>query len=95
MATPFKMKGHTLPGINQKTPLKYDDGAKNLLKAVPNEDAYNKLSDLDKKGFDKAGAKAGLPTKKTPPKSPAKIAPLVLMGAQMLASKMMEKKKEE
>lgn len=39
------------------------EAAKNLLKAVPNEDAYNKLSDEDKKGFDKAAKRAGLPTK--------------------------------
>ena len=37
--------------------------AKNLLKAVPNKKAYDKLSDIDKKGFDKAARKAGLPTK--------------------------------
>ena len=44
------------------SPAKTEEGA-NLLKAVPNEDAYNKLSDLNKKGFDKAAKKAGLPTK--------------------------------
>ena len=36
----------------------------NLLKAVPNEEAYNKLSEANKKGFDKAGKEAGLPQKK-------------------------------
>ena len=36
----------------------------NLLKAVPNEEAYDKLSDINKKGFDKAGKAAGLPQKK-------------------------------
>ena len=39
--------------------------AKNLLKAVPNKAAYDKLSSVDKKGFDKAAKKAGLPQKKT------------------------------
>lgn len=37
--------------------------AKNLLKAVPNKKAYEKLSDIDKKGFNKAAKEAGLPTK--------------------------------
>ena len=46
----------------------YSKGAQNLLKAVPNEEAYNKLSDIDKKGFDKASKKAGLPQKKSPAK---------------------------
>tara|TARA_R110001606_G_scaffold398970_1_gene579765 strand:+ start:1714 stop:2520 length:807 start_codon:yes stop_codon:yes gene_type:complete len=36
----------------------------NLLKVVPNKEAYNKLSDLNKKGFDKAGKEVGLPQKK-------------------------------
>jgi len=44
------------------------DAAKRLLKAVPNQKAYEKLSDIDKKGFDKAAKKAGLPTKKSPAK---------------------------
>ena len=30
---------------------------------MPNKKAYDKLSDIDKKGFDKAARKAGLPTK--------------------------------
>ena len=42
--------------------------AENLLKAVPDKEAYEKLSDIDKKGFDKAAKKAGLPTKKSPAK---------------------------
>ena len=46
-------------------PFKTDE-AKNLLKAVPNKEAYNKLSNQDKKGFDKAAKEAGLPTKKAP-----------------------------
>ena len=56
-ATPFKKMGS------------YSKGAKNLLKAVPNKEAYDKLSDTDKKGFDKAAKNAGLPMEK---KSPAK-----------------------
>jgi len=56
-ATPFKKMGS------------YSEGAKNLLKAVPNKEAYDKLSDVNKKGFDKAAKDAGLPMEK---KSPAK-----------------------
>ena len=52
----YSEKGSTFPF---KT-----DEAKNLLKAVPNKEAYNKLSNQDKKGFDKAAKEAGLPTKK-------------------------------
>ena len=43
----------------------YSVEAQNLLKAVPNKEAYNKLSDTDKKGFDKAAKRAGLPMQKT------------------------------
>jgi len=51
----------------KKSPAKNKSkAAKNLLKAVPNKAAYNKLSDMDKKGFDKAAKKAGLPTKQSP-----------------------------
>ena len=52
---PNKMKASALKNKSQ--------AAKNLLKAVPNKDAYNKLSPEDKKGFNKAAKKAGLPTK--------------------------------
>ena len=52
---PNKMKASALKNKSQ--------AAKNLLKAVPNKAAYNKLSSEDKKGFNKAAAKAGLPTK--------------------------------
>ena len=45
-----------------KSPAK--NKAKNLLKAVPNKAAFDKLSPEDKKGFTKAAKKAGLPTKK-------------------------------
>jgi len=36
----------------------------NLLKAVPNKAAYNKLSASNRKGFDAAAKKAGIPQKK-------------------------------
>tara|TARA_R100000458_G_C8160151_1_gene164549 strand:+ start:186 stop:605 length:420 start_codon:yes stop_codon:yes gene_type:complete len=73
--TPFKMKG---PSLYRTSPAKASPEAKtltleekikkypkaaNLLKAVPNKEAYDKLSDIDKKGFDKAAKKAGLPQK--------------------------------
>ena len=60
----FKMNGFPTHGgtsIAKQT----TEAAKNLLKAVPNEDAYNKLSDIDKEGFNVAAKKAGLPTKTT------------------------------
>lgn len=60
----FKMNGfpaHEGTSMNKQT----SDAGKNLLKVVPNEEAYNKLSDIDKIGFDKAAKKAGLPTKPT------------------------------
>ena len=54
---------------NGNSPMKNKNVSKaekraNLLKVVPNEEAYNKLSDIDKKGFDKAAKSAGLPQKK-------------------------------
>ena len=62
----FKMKGFSGFG---NSPMKAKaSAAENLLKAVPNKKAYEKLSDIDKKGFDKAAKKAGLPTKKSPAK---------------------------
>jgi len=57
----YKMKGFS--GFGNSPVLQTKEG-KNLLKAVPNKEAYNKLSDQDKKGFDKAAKEAGLPTKK-------------------------------
>ena len=56
----FKMNGFP---THRGTSMAATEAAKNLLKAVPNEDAYNKLSDIDKEGFDVAAKKAGLPTK--------------------------------
>ena len=48
MAGPFKMKGYSYPGTS---PVKLTDKEKraNLLKAVPNKELYDKLSDEDKK----------------------------------------------
>ena len=68
MRRPFKMKGYSYPG---KSPIKLTDKEKqaNLLRAVPDEDAYNELSDIDKKNFDATGAKVGLPTKEAPVKN--------------------------
>jgi len=63
----YKMRGFSYPG---ESPIKLTDEERraNLLKAVPNKEAYDKLSDPDKKGFDEAAKKAGLPTKKSPAK---------------------------
>ena len=57
----YKMTGFS--GFGNSPVLQTKEG-KNLLKAVPNKEAYNKLSNQDKKGFDKAAKEAGLPTKK-------------------------------
>tara|TARA_R100000231_G_scaffold131659_2_gene103804 strand:- start:638 stop:928 length:291 start_codon:yes stop_codon:yes gene_type:complete len=42
------------------------DAKANLLKAVPNQEAYNKLSEIEKAEFNKAAKKAGLPMKPAP-----------------------------
>ena len=55
-----------IESIMKKSPAK--NKAKNLLKAVPNKAAFDKLSPEDKKAFNKAAKKAGLPTKKAPSK---------------------------
>ena len=57
MAFTLKPKSSMVKAIKSKA------GRKNLLKAVPNKKAYDKLSDENKKGFDIAAKKAGLPTK--------------------------------
>ena len=57
-----------IESIMKKSPAKNKNKAKNLLKAVPNKAAYDKLSPEDKKAFNKAAKKAGLPTKKAPSK---------------------------
>jgi len=57
-----KLKKHMFKNtLKFKSPAK--NKAKNLLKAVPNKAAFDKLSPEDKKGFTKAAKKAGLPTK--------------------------------
>ena len=67
----MKMYGKGKNPIMFKSPMKdkkgYSKEAKNLLKVVPNKEAYDKLSEKDKKGFNEAAKKAGLPmeTKKT------------------------------
>ena len=67
MRKPFKMKGYSYPG---KSPIRLTDEERraNLLKAVPNKEAYYKLSPEDQKGFDEAAKKVGLPTKTSPAK---------------------------
>ena len=73
--SPYKMKGSPMArnfGIGA-SPMKSNETTRaekkaNLLKAVPNKEAYDKLSATDKKGFDEAGKKAGLPQKKSPTK---------------------------
>jgi len=68
MGTPYKMKGSPMykTGPGTKAPITKAQKRANLLKAVPNVAAYNKLSSADKKGFDAAGKRAGLPQKKAP-----------------------------
>ena len=46
-----------------KTMMDKNDPKANLLKAVPNQEAYNKLSQDEKDSFNKAAKKAGLPMK--------------------------------
>jgi len=73
----YKMKGSPMArnfGIGSR--VKTDNYKKNketkpganLLKIVPNKKAFDKLSDIDKKGFTEAGIKAGLPTIESPVK---------------------------
>ena len=66
MSTPYKMKGFSGYGNSPMKTNEVTNAEKraNLLKVVPNQEAYDKLSDRDKKGFDKAGRAAGLPQKK-------------------------------
>ena len=72
----FKMSGYSYPGVspvkNTKTELTNEQRRKNLLKVVPNEDAFNELSKEDQKGFTKAwidskGATKQVKEKKAPP----------------------------
>ena len=71
------VSGNWVP--NPKSPAKITDAEKqaNLLKAVPNKEAYDKLSDADKEGFDATGAKVGLPTKKSPTKLITALIPMI------------------
>ena len=55
-------KKKSSPAKNENTP--YSEGAQNLLKAIPNQEAYDKLSEFEKKEFDKVAKKHGLPQKK-------------------------------
>ena len=113
MATPFKMKGHELPGPNQRkeTPYRKETPSvpksnitnkqrlENLLKVVPNEEAFNKLSKEDQKGFTDAWIKSKGVTKQvtrvkkvaTEKKSPAKdfgivSGPLIAAGISAAAA---------
>jgi len=64
MSTLFKMKGYNYPGTSPMTDkTNYSKEAQNLLKAVPNEEAFNKLSKKDQKSFNIAAKKYGLPMK--------------------------------
>jgi len=60
MNTPFKMKGYSYPGASPltKSPTNKEKLA-NLLKAVPDEKAFNKLSEKDQKGFTDTWIKYG------------------------------------
>ena len=71
----FTLRSGNKPGFKNMglSPLKestnYSEEAQNLLKAVPDKEAYDRLSDADKVGFDKAAKKHGLPmVKKSPTK---------------------------
>ena len=53
--------------VDMHSPVKnkeYSKEAQNLLKAVPDKAAYDKLDKTSREGFDKAARKYGLPTKK-------------------------------
>lgn len=52
-------------------PEKKNDPKANLLNAVSNQKEYDKLSEIDKEGFNAAAKKAGLPTKKIKAQSSA------------------------
>ena len=65
---PYKMKGYSYPGSapTRKTTQEERDEmtpSERLLARVPDEDAYNKLTEDQKKGFNTAAKEAGLPTK--------------------------------
>jgi hypothetical protein len=84
------------PAKMKKSPAKSTSkAAKNLLKAVPNKKAYEKLSDENKKGFDRAAKKAGLPTKKSPTrmmgKDPSKKKTKMLKGTTVFGKEVTKK----
>jgi len=64
---PFKLRSGNKPEVAKMmgvSPAKErSEAAKNLLKAVPDKEAYDKLSPEDQMAFNKAAKKAGLPTK--------------------------------
>jgi len=66
MKTPYKMKGFSGYGNSPMKTNEVTNAEKraNLLKVVPDEAAYNKLSKPDQKAFNKAGKAAGLPQKR-------------------------------
>ena len=61
----FKMKGYSYPGTSpmQNNELTDKEKQENLLKVVPNEQAFNELSPEDRKGFTEAWIKSGGVTK--------------------------------
>jgi len=61
MKGPFKMKGMSFGNSPMKNKKEYSKEAKNLLKAIPNKEAFNKLSKKDQKSFNIAAKKYGLP----------------------------------
>ena len=61
----FKMKGNPMQR-NFGSPVKLTDAEKraNLLKVVPNKEAFNKLTPKQQKAFTKVGKAVGFPIKK-------------------------------
>ena len=80
----------------KKSPAKAKtEAAKRLLKAVPNQAAYDKLSDIEKKSFNKAAKKAKLPMKKSPNrmmgKDPSKKKTKTLKGTTIFGKEVNKK----
>jgi len=95
MATPYKMKGHTLPGIKQiKSPTKHTD----TVDEGPNRDpkhatAHNKRhAEGGKHG--EIGSKDNKWAKDNNKQSPAAYAQLIAMAAPMVMDAMKKKKEE-
>ena len=100
--SPYKMKGPSL--YRNSSPAKITDAEKrtNLLKAVPNKEAYDKLSEENKRSFDEKAVEVGLPTKKVSKKelknkkkSPAKIWGMIAKPVLGAAAGLMDKSIEE